>query len=654
MKKAILILLISIFSIFYYMGFLTKRDTLPFSKEFFSIESPSATERAWELKKTSVSSKAELDQLYQLKLDKGIRNLPILSYFLIKEVEQASKRRDFNRAVELANSSIKFSPDLPQPYFALAKSLWRQNYFQLDNILSAFFEGQMAQFRHYPSSLNYFYDIFYLLSNAILLTFMIFGIVVVSKYLPLYSYDVRKHISQELSSLPILILKILLFLIPFFLRLDMLWAFLFWSILLLGYVTKRERQFLLVFLIFLAYLPFFLRSTSSFMDSPSSEITLRIHQANHEDWDRTTREKLDAWLLDHPNDAEVLFTLGLVEKREGRYPQAEEFYKKAIQQDPKFSEALSNLGNVYLAQKQTQLAIDSFQQAVNLNPDKGAYYYNLYRAYSQESFFSRKKDEALQKARQLAPLLVDYYTEIDSPHINRQTIDEILSTRKLLRRGVAHLIVKEGWLFWAFEGWFEKIPSRIPFLVPLVFLGFLIGISSYVQTKRFLSRCPICGIASYRFYSGTSEKEFICFNCQRIFVKKEKLHPMVTGRKSLQAKQFQNQNQLVVRILSLFFVGFGYLWKGRPVRGLIFLSLFFIFILRFIYWNGVIPAPFAQTSPDLSRIIFLGGLFLTLYFFSIREIYRLKPRFEIENGSPFPVTAEKELKSKGELNVPSG
>ncbi len=630
MKKAIFILFVFLFSLLYYLGFLSKSGTLPFSKEFFSIESPSATERVWELKKTSVVSKIELDQLYQLKLDKGIRNLPVLSYLLIREAEQARKRGEFDQAVELANSSIKFSPDLPQPYFELAQALWHQNRFQLDKILSTFFKGQAAQFRYYPNSLNYFYDVFYLLSNAILLTFMISGIVVVIKYLPLYFYDIRKHFTQEISSWLINGLKFFFLFIPFFLRLDMLWSILFWSILLWGYVTKQEKQFLLFFLILLVYLPFFLRSSSSFLDGPSSDVILGMHQANHEDWDRTTGEKLQAWLLTHPDDTEVLFTLGLIEKRQGRYPQAEEFYKKAIHQDPKFSEALSNLGNVYLAQKQIQLAVASYQQAIDLNPDKGAYYYNLYRAYSQKTFLSGKTDKIFQKARQLDPHLVDYYSGIDSPHINRQVIDEFLTTQKLRRRFLAYFIEREGFLFWLFKGWFEKIPSRAPLLVPIVFLGFLIGMSSYGQTKRFLTRCPMCGIPTYRPYSGTSEKEFICFNCHRIFIQKEKLHPRITEIKSLQVKQFQKQNHIISRFLSLFFVGFGYLWKEHSLKGFIFLFFFFIFILRFIYWNGVIPSSIAQPSPNLWRMIFWGGLFIIFYFLSIRQIVRLKPRFETE------------------------
>jgi tetratricopeptide (TPR) repeat protein len=610
------------------MGFLTKRETLPFSKDFFTIEGLSATERVWELKKTAPVSQKELDQLYQLKLDKGIRNLPMLSTLLIREAEQAIKRGQSDQAVELATSSIKFSPDLPQPYFKLAQALWHQNHFQLDKILSAFFKGQMAPFHHYPSSLHFFYDNFFILSNAILLTFMIFGIVIMIKYLPLYFYTIRKNLSQEISELLFSGIKIFFLFIPFFLRLDMLWAILFWSILLWGYVTKREKQCLLLFLILLVYLPFFLRSSSSFLDGPSSDVILRMHQVNHEDWDRTTEEKLQAWLLTHPDDPEVLFSLGLIEKRQGRYPQAEEFYKKAIHKDSKFSEAFSNLGNVYLAQKQIQLSVTSYQQAIDLSPSKGAYYYNLYRAYSQETFLSGKADQIFQRARQLDPHLVGSYLEIDSPHINRLVIDEVLTTKKLWKRFLTYFFGREGFLFWLFKGWFEKIPSRIPLLVPIVFLGFLIGMSSYGQTKRFLAQCPMCGTPTYRLYSGNSEKEFICFNCYRIFIQKEKLHPRITEKKSLQVRQFQEENQAVSRFLSFFFIGFGYLWKERSFKGFIFLFLFFIFILKFIYWNGVIPSPIAQLFPNLWGMIFWGGLFIILYFLSIRQIYRLKLRFE--------------------------
>ena len=437
--------------------------------------------------------------------------------------------------------------------------------------------------------------------------------------------------TQEISRLLINSLKIFFLFIPFFFRLDMLWALFFWSVLLWGYVSKREKQFVLVFLIVLVYLPFFLRSSSSFLDGTSSDVILEMNQTNHENWGRATEEKLRVWLVAHPDDPEVLFSLGLVEKRQGHYPAAEEFYRRAIQQDPQFSEAFSNLGNVYLAQKQTSLAIASYQQATDLNPNQGAYYYNLYRAYSQETFLSGKTDKAFQKARQLDPKLIDYYSMIDSPNLNRLVIDEGLTSKKLWKRFLDQFIGKEGFLFSLFKAWFEKIPSRIPFLVPILFLGFLMGMGRYSRTKRFLTRCPMCGSPTYRFYLGTSDQEFICFNCYRIFIQKEKLHPKIVEKKSLQVRQFQKQNHFISRFLSFFFVGFGYLWREHTFKGLFFLFIFFIFVLRFAYWSGVMPSSLPQLFSTLWKWIFWGGLFLIFYILSVRQLYRLKPKFETES-----------------------
>ena len=168
------------------------------------------------------------------------------------------------------------------------------------------------------------------------MTFIIYGIVVLVKYLPLYFYQIRKDFIKEMTKLLINSLRIFSLLIPFFLRLDMLWAILYWTILIWGYVTKKQQQFILAFFIVLIYIPFFLHFSSTFLDGQSSDIIVEMNRGNHEDWNRTTAEKLQAWLLTHPDDPEVLFTLGTMEKREGRYSQAEEFYQRAIQQKPKF------------------------------------------------------------------------------------------------------------------------------------------------------------------------------------------------------------------------------------------------------------------------------------------------------------------------------
>ena len=234
MKKAALILAILVFSILYYMGVMTRKETLPFSKEFFTVEtSPAAfqpmdVKGVWPLKartagqKVPTLSNKELDQLYQLKLDRGLRNLPVVSFFLIREAEQARRDGDYDLSVRLATYSIKFSPDLSQPYFELAKARWHQSPFQFEKIPASFFDGVRALRSYFLSSLNFYYNLFYILSNAILLTFMLFGIVVLVKYFPLYVYDIRKNLTQEVSKIVLNGLKIFVLFIPFFLRLDML------------------------------------------------------------------------------------------------------------------------------------------------------------------------------------------------------------------------------------------------------------------------------------------------------------------------------------------------------------------------------------------------------------------------------------------------
>jgi tetratricopeptide (TPR) repeat protein len=630
LKKAVFLLLVMVFSLLYYGGILTKPDTLPLSRDFFSVETGSGPDRLWDLKKVSPYSPKELEQLYQLKLDQGVRDFPALSLLLIREAEQARKNGNGDQAIEYATYAIKFSPDLPQPYFELSRALWRQSPFQLPQILLQALKGQAARFRHFPSSLGFFYNLFYVLSNAILMAFILFGLVVLAKYFSLYLYEVRKSLTQELTSILINGVKLFILLLPFLFRLDVLWAILFWCILLWGYVNRRERQFIVIFLIVLVYIPFFLRASSAFLNSSSSDIILDMYRANHEEDNASVEHRLRTWLSNRPEDEDVLFTLGLVEKRQGHYPQAEQYYRRATQRSPGFSHAFSNLGNIYLANKQPDLAISAYEQAIRLNPGAGAYYYNLYRAYSQETFLSKKSDLAFQKARQLDPGLVDFYSAIDSPNMNRFVIDETLDTSRLWNRFLNDFIGREGILFRLFKAWFETIPSRIFFLGPILFLGFLIGMSKYSRAKRFLTRCPMCGSPTYRFYLGASDQEYICFNCHRIFIQKEKMHPKMTEKKSLQIQEFQKKSHLIARFLSFFFGGMGDLWRGNVLKGLLFLVLYFVLILRLVYIEGVIPASLLQPSPGFLRIAAWGILFLVFYLFSLRRAYRFKPKYETQ------------------------
>jgi tetratricopeptide (TPR) repeat protein len=64
---------------------------------------------------------------------------------------------------------------------------------------------------------------------------------------------------------------------------------------------------------------------------------------------------------------------------------ARKHYQHALKLDPKYSEAINNLGTIDYAQKHYRSAISHYRQALKLKPDTASYYSNLGTAY-----FARK------------------------------------------------------------------------------------------------------------------------------------------------------------------------------------------------------------------------------------------------------------------------
>jgi hypothetical protein len=136
MKKGVFLLAVLILSVLYYEGVFTGTETFPLSREFFSAETPSSDGQPLDLKgiwfsksrnpADSISSMTpkELDQIYQLQLDKGLKNIPLLSSVLIREAKKARKEQKKDRATELLTYAVRFSPDLPRPHFERAWALW--------------------------------------------------------------------------------------------------------------------------------------------------------------------------------------------------------------------------------------------------------------------------------------------------------------------------------------------------------------------------------------------------------------------------------------------------------------------------------------------------------------------------------------------------
>ena len=96
------------------------------------------------------------------------------------------------------------------------------------------------------------------------------------------------------------------------------------------------------------------------------------------------RQKALTAAADPARDAEILFQAGLRRQQAGSLVEAEAFYHRAIEANPRSLNALNNLGVLFLSQRRDREAIDIFTKLIDVKGDWADPYYNLACLYSRQ------------------------------------------------------------------------------------------------------------------------------------------------------------------------------------------------------------------------------------------------------------------------------
>ncbi len=591
---------------------------------------PPEIRRYWLRRKDLINSgktligKKELEAIHRVQLDRGIRNLPIFPTLLIREGLEASERGSFEEAVGLCSAAKMLAPGLPYGHFALAKVYWSRSKLRIDRVLVEYLRGSLTFIENFKLTFIKFMDLFFLIGQSILLAFLLFSFILFFKYFPSLIEGLTRNFKAQVFQIVLVVLKITVILLPFFFQLRITWAFMYWSLLCWVSLEKRERIMLCFFLILLIYIPWTMGIWSNFLDH-SANTHLNIYEANEETWSHGHKEDLGRRLEATPGDTRILFTLGLINKREGNYTKAESYFKRVVSKDSSAAEAMTNLANVYLAMGNVDQAIELNSKAIDLKPRKASFHFNRYRAISKKSATLVKTDPSIERATELNPQLIQRYLEIETDNMNRFVIDETLSALDLWKGVMYHLMdewMNPGGLF---SVWVMPLGGRWRFVSPLLFLCMVVFFSILAQRKGSMRKCPLCGSPSRRVYPRMAEGDLICMGCYRLFVKKEGLNPKVKVKKMTEIRGYRKREELISRILSLFSLGGGHVWRHYTIRGVVFLFIFSMFILRIVYWHGFIRnSEVIPTSSPLSSSAFLILLFACFYFISLRSISRFE------------------------------
>jgi tetratricopeptide (TPR) repeat protein len=112
----------------------------------------------------------------------------------------------------------------------------------------------------------------------------------------------------------------------------------------------------------------------------------------------------------NPNSAVPLYSLGLALAAQGRLDEAIENYRKAIQLNPDYRDALNDLGNALAAQGRFDEAIKNYYKVIQLNPDFSTALNNLGHALTAQG----RLDEAIENFRKAIQLNPNYADALDN------------------------------------------------------------------------------------------------------------------------------------------------------------------------------------------------------------------------------------------------
>jgi hypothetical protein len=561
----------------------------------------------------------QLEEIFQLKLDRGITNL---WEYAISLIEEGMALKDKEQAVRLGEFAQRLAPDLPAVYFYTSHGMVESNKWKFSAALEKNAEGIKAYSRNIPLVAGRGLNILYIVGLGVLLAIVTFCLVVFFKRLPIYFYILKEELNGGTQAMIRGVGWIFLLFLPLLLQLTIVWCVLAWCLILWRYLTKGEKVVVVVSLLLVVYIHPLGEILFRFMESPRAQVVFDIYEASYGERQPQAMERLRLWVEEHPDDRDALFAAALATKREGGYAEAKRYYQQLVKLNPSDARSISNFGNLALALGDPAQASSLYRQAIELAPSNGVYYFNLSKALSQKSMLiMQDADQNFQKAKELSPQIIGDHLEIDSPHPNRMVIDTVISVEHLRRRLFADFWRETGLSYFLIDVWFHDLSPRLPFVVPIFFVVAIVVLSFIGRGREEWWRCSQCGMISNQTLGKKEGMKRICVRCFRILKGKE-IDQELKASKLRETKVFQLRMGVYDKLFPLLVPGVGHIWKGYNLSGFLYVSIFFIFVVRFYYWQGIIPP--SIPSPNYGMF---GGLPLIIAVFVLFYLAVLRGGF---------------------------
>jgi tetratricopeptide (TPR) repeat protein len=389
---------------------------------------------------------------------------------------------------------------------------------------------------------------------------------------------------------------------------------------------KREWFLVVLFLVSVLGLAGAMPLLAPWAGAPSLEKpSLLVDRALNSGYDADLAAALQGWQAIDPEEALYAFALGTQARRGGDLELAQQELTRAAVLRPRQAWILTNLGNVYFARDDFDLARQSYEGAAAANPSAVEPHYNLAQVYTKQLLFTEATREQA-KASGLAFDRVRDFSRWSAPQLNRTVMDAsapieelwTLARRHSAENGLAAL---EGnrWLSFV-----ASLQPRAPFtlvFVPALFLLFA-AIGQVVGRRLATMPCSNCQRVVCRRCVHRMQQRAFCEDCFRSVkdLKSTEFTRLLLGKRDQRSARRRTLGQAV---LTYLLPGAGQMLRGAALSGVVAILVMVAAAMLLIANGALVPSLDVLPIPGSGWIkrIPLLILFLLTYAITVARYF---------------------------------
>lgn len=599
----------------------------------------------------------QIDRLYEVQLDHGVRNLIAPGLAVVRAARRASDGGDVELARRLAKAAQRIAPDLPEARFQLARILFSADKMALGPVVSELSGGLTRLPAYLPDRMQ-------LTANGIgtgLLAFLVaafvFAVALVARYLKLVAHDLMHVFPKGVSVVQATFFTLLLLVFPFAFGVGIVYLVIYWIFAVWLYMRLGERIAAALVLIAIGAMP--LASThamraAAYFGSPAASAWRCIDGlCGGRDLERL---QTVAAAQDAPADSHLaLLALGTWQRRAAALDPKEagaarSTYERALELRAEDPVALTALGNLSIIQavdickrSGETAAEEKFQEADVLYEHAIAADAGYLPALYNRSVLKRRggegdaADELYRRAQAVdEDTLYQFEKEISRSvpvdrcptafNGNRHLIDPSPRYDEIARATLSAPLPDHRPLFVPFGNLLvgrvghSALPAAAAAAL-IVALALLIA-GRAVRRSRF---CGHCGkVACSRCRSELADLD-ICDACLYFRIKGSFVDPKDLWFRERRIQANETLRRRLMRGLTFLLPGAGHLYRGRTFRGLVLLVLFVASVLGAVTSGGILPdpVPLAPAWAWLMPVV-LGTMASVLYVIALIDIYSIR------------------------------